>query len=225
MTQPMPPQGAEPLPQQGAQPMPQQGAQPMPGPESGSPPARARAGTALAAGVALLLLALVLFGGSRVVAAGQRHAYDPAATPPPSYRLTVGQTYQLSSARPVAELKQAGVLPNPGCFLSSGSGAPTPLALASTTDDDRNLHVFATMVAPSTGQFRLSCTGIAEVFVDDADDAEPDLSALLVLLSIGVGLLGVIAACSGGYARSREGRPAGRLAGSTGGGRSAPGSA
>jgi hypothetical protein len=186
------------------QPTPPQGAQPMPGAESGSPKPGARGGSRLAAGVALLLLALVLFGGSRVVAAGQQHAYDPAATPPPSYRLTAGQTYQLSSARPVAELKQAGVLPNLACFITSGSGTPTPLALASTTDDDRNLHIFATMVAPSTGQFRLSCTGIAEVFVDDADDAEPDLSALLVLLSIAVGLLGVIAACSGGYALGRH---------------------
>lgn len=186
------------------QPTPPQGAQPMPAAESGSPPRGVRGGSTLAAGVALLLLALVLFGGSRVVAAGQQHAYDPAATPPPSYRLTAGQTYQLSSARPVAELKQAGVLPNLACFITSGSGAPTPLALASTTDDDRNLHAFATMVAPSTGQFRLSCTGIAEVFVDDADDAEPDLSALLVLLSIAVGLLGVIAACSGGYALGRR---------------------
>jgi hypothetical protein len=190
------------------QPMPPQGAQPTPGAEPGSLPPRARAGTTLAAGVALLLLALVLFGASRVVAAGQQHAYDPSATPPPSYRLTAGQTYQLSSARPVAELKQAGVLPNLACFITSGSGAPSPLALASTTDDDRNLHVFATMVAPSTGQFRLSCTGIAGVFVDDADDAEPDRSALLVLLSIAVGLLGVIATCSGGYARSRNPQPA-----------------
>lgn len=184
------------------EPMPPQDGQPIPGAESGNPPRRA--GATLAAGVALLLLALVLFGGSRVVAAGQRHAYDPAATPPPSYRLTAGQTYQLSSAQPVAELKQAGVLPNLECFITSGSATATPLALASTTDDDRNLHTFATMVAPSTGQFRLSCTGIAEVFVDDADDAEPDRSALLMLLSMATGLLGVVLTCSGGYALGRR---------------------
>lgn len=212
MTQPTPPQGAQPTPgAEPRQPDAESGGAPwQPDAESGNPPRHPRAGATLAAGVALLLLALVLFGGSRVVAAGQRHAYDPAATPPPSYRLTGGQTYQLSSAQPVAELKQAGVLPDLACFLTSDSGAPTPLGLASVSDDDRNLHTFATMVAPSTGQFRLSCTGIAEVFVDDADDAEPDLSALLVLLSIAAGLLGVIAACSGGYALGRRNdQPAG----------------
>ncbi len=206
MTQPQgvqPPQGGGPT--TAAEP----GAGPTAGAGSGSSSPARRGGATLAAGVALLLLALVLFAGSRVVAAGQRHAYDPAATPPPSYRLTAGQTYQLSSARPVAELKQAGVLPDLACFISYGSAPPAPLTLASVTDDDRNLHTFATMVAPATGQARLSCTGIAEVFVDDADDAEPDRSALLVLLSMGVGLLGVIAACSGGYARGRSRQPSG----------------
>ncbi|HEY0166080.1 MAG TPA: hypothetical protein VGB75_03465 [Jatrophihabitans sp.] len=192
------------------QPTPPQDAQPMTGGQPGSPPPPGRGGASLAAGVVLLLLAVLLFAGSRVVAAGQRHAYDPAATPPQTYQLTAGQTYQLSSARSVAELKQAGVLPNLACFIASGAGAPAPLTLASTTDDDRNLHVFATMVAPATGPARLSCTGIAAVFVDDADDAEPDRSALLVLLSIAAGLLGVIATCSGGYARGRSRQPAGR---------------
>lgn len=192
------------------QPMPPRDAQPRTGGESGSPPSRERGGASLAAGAVLLLLALLLFAGSRVVAAGQRHAYDPAANPPPTYHLTAGQTYQLSSARSVAELKEAGVLPNLACFIASGAGTPAPLALASTTEDDRNLHVFATMAAPATGPARLSCTGIAEVFVDDADDAEPDRSALLVLLSIAAGLLGVIATCSGGYARGRNKQSAGR---------------
>jgi hypothetical protein len=160
----------------------------------------------------LILLALVLFGGSRVVAAGQRHAYDPAAAPPPAYHLTAGKTYQLSSARSVAELKKAGLLGNMACSVTSGTGQQTPVTLASTADDDRNLHFFATMVAPLTGEGRLSCTGIPEVFVDDADNAAPDRSALLVLLSIVAGLLGVIAACSGGYARGLGRQPAGHAA-------------
>jgi len=77
-----------------------------------------------------------------------------------------------------------------------------PVTLASTAEDDRNLHLFATMVAPSTGEYHLSCPGIPQVFIDNADNAAPDRSAPLVLLSILPGLLGVIAACSGGYARS-----------------------
>ena len=180
---------------------------PAQGPRTGTEPAAAprdRSGATLVAGVVLLLLALVLFGGSRVVAAGQRHAYDPAANPPPAYRLTAGKTYQLSSAQSVAELKKAGALAGGlECFATSAQGVRTLVPLASTAEDDRNLHQFATLVAPSTGEFHLSCTGIADVFVDDADNAAPDRSAPLVLLSIVAGLLGVIAACSGGYARSR----------------------
>ena len=101
----------------------------------------------------------------------------------------------------MAELKKAGLLGDLACYLTSVTGEQNPLALTSLADDDRNLHQFATFVAPVTGSIRVSCTGIPDVFVDDADNAAPDRSAVLVLLSAGVGLLGVIAACSGGYAR------------------------
>lgn len=174
---------------------------------SGGPSTRQQAGNRLAVGAVLVLLAVVLFGGSRVVAAGQRHAYDPGASPPASYALSAGTTYQLSSAKSVAELKAAGLLSNLACYSTSVTGEQTPLALASTADDDRNLHVFATLVAPSTARVHLSCTGIADVFVDDADDAAPDRGALLLLASMVAGLLGVIVACSGGYAAGA--RPAG----------------
>jgi hypothetical protein len=183
--------------------MPPQGQPPVAGDEPGEPgdeQPRDRSGANLAAGAVLLILALLLFASSRVVAAGQRHAYDPAANPPPAYHLTAGKTYQLSSARSVAELKKAGLLAELACFTTSSTGEQTPVTLASTADDDRNLHLFATLVAPSTGEYHLSCTGIPDVFVDNADNAAPDRSALLVLLSIAAGLLGVIAACSGGYA-------------------------
>jgi hypothetical protein len=193
MTQSTPPQGPPPA------------AGTRPGEEPGDRQPRDRSGASLAAGAVLLILALLLFAGSRVLAAGQRHAYDPSANPPPAYHLTAGKTYQLSSARSVAELKKAGLLTDLACFSTSSTGVQTPVTLASTADDDRNLHLFATLVAPGTGEYRLSCTGIPDVFVDDADNAAPDRSALLVLLSIAAGLLGVIAACSGGYARSRGG--------------------
>jgi hypothetical protein len=160
-----------------------------------------RAGSQLMAGAVLLVLALVLLAVSRVVATGQRHAYDPGASPAASYSVTAGKTYQLSATRSVAELKKDGLLSDLACFTISATGERAPLALSSVADDDRNLHLFATFVAPVTGSILLSCTGIPGVFVDDADDAAPDRSAALVLLAGVVGLLGVIAACSGGYAR------------------------
>jgi hypothetical protein len=217
MTQPRPPQGRHPL--AGTESGTESG--PGPGDGSGSPSPRDRNGAKLAAGAVLLVLALVLFASSRVVAAGQRHAYDPAASPPPAYHLTAGKTYQLSSARSVAELKKAGLLAELACSSLSETGEQVPLTLVSTADDDRNLHVFATMVPAATGEVRVSCTGIPDVFIDDADDAAGDRSALLVLLSIAAGLLGVIAACSGGYGRGRESHPAEHhLAGQHGTGRS-----
>ncbi|HEX8304940.1 MAG TPA: hypothetical protein VF612_08675 [Jatrophihabitans sp.] len=203
MTQPTPPHdrpppaGSEPGSESGSEPAGEPGSER--GSESGGRPPRDRSAARLAAGAVLLVLALVLFASARVVAAGQRHAYDPAANPPPAYHLTAGKTYQLSSTRSVAELKKAGLLTDLACYATTSTGVQTPVALASTAEDDRNLHLFATMVAPSTGEYRLSCTGIPQVFVDDADNAAPDRSAPLVLLSILVGLLGVIAACSGGY--------------------------
>ncbi|HST49005.1 hypothetical protein [Jatrophihabitans sp.] len=176
---------------------------PRPGAATAEPsgPSGERAGSQLMAGVVLLVLALVVFGVSRVVAARQQHAYDQGASPPPSYTITAGRTYQLSADRSVAELKQAGLLNDLACFTTSVTGEQSPLALSSTADDDRNLHLFATFIAPVTGSIAVSCTGIAGVFVDDADNAAPDRSAVLVLLSGGIGVLGVIAACSGGYAR------------------------
>ncbi|MDQ1721562.1 MAG: hypothetical protein QOI26_1296 [Pseudonocardiales bacterium] len=182
--------------------------------ESGGASRRERGGKSLAVGVVLMLLAVVLFGGSRVVAAGQRHAYDPGASPLPAYHLTAGKTYQLSSARSVAELKKAGLLSDLACYVTSGTGEQTPLALATTVDDDRNLHVFATMVAQVTSDVHPSCTGIPEVFIDDADNAAPDRSALLMLLSIAAGLLGVILTCSGGYSRGQDRHLAGHRGGS-----------
>lgn len=179
-----------------------------PAAEPGGPP-HDRGAAGLVAGTVLVLLALVLFAGSRVVAAGQRHAYDPAANPPPAYHLTAGKTYQLSSAQSVAELKRAGLLTGLDCVATSADGVQTPVTPVSTAEDDRNLHLFATMVAPGTGEFHLSCAGISDVYIDDADNAAPDRSALLVLLSIAAGLLGVIAACSGGYARGLAGRDRG----------------
>jgi len=205
MTQP-PPQGPPPV--DSAEPAPGQPGDRQPADRSVAQPAD-RSGAQLATGAVLLILALLLFAGSRVIAAGQRHAYDPAANPPPAYHLSAGKTYQLSSTRSVAELKKAGLLADLACFTTSSTGVQTPVTLSTTADDDRNLHLFATMVAPSTDEYHLSCTGIPDVFVDDADNAAPDRSALLVLLSIVAGLLGVIAVCSGGYARGRDGQPAG----------------
>jgi len=155
----------------------------------------------------LLLMALLCFAGSRLVAGGQRHAYNAGATPLPTYHLTAGTIYQLSSVGGVQALTQSGVLGSglaPSCFSSSNGGPDSPIAITSTKDDARDLHVFATFSVESSGDFHIRCQGISEVFVDDADNVGFDLAALLMLLSTAFGVLGLAAAVSGGYGLSED---------------------
>jgi hypothetical protein len=163
---------------------------------------RLTASRRLGAGVIVVLLALVCFGSSRVVAGGQRHAYNPRATPPPTYHLIGGKIYQLSAAAGLSTLTKTGVLGpgiTPSCFWSTDGGTVNEVQIVSTKDDERNVHVFATFQVPSTGDFHISCQGIKEVFVDDAEDAGRDLSALLLVIATILGLVGFAAAMSGGY--------------------------
>jgi hypothetical protein len=156
-------------------------------------------------GVVLILLAIVVYAASQFLAGRQRHAYDPGASPLSAYHLTAGRSYQLSTAGGVSELTKERVLSSditPVCTragTASSDGESTALKLDSTNDDARDLRVFATFTATVTGSFHISCQKIADVFVDDADNSEFDLGGALVLLATLIGLVGAIAALSGGY--------------------------
>ncbi|MDQ2959368.1 MAG: hypothetical protein M3Y42_20705 [Actinomycetota bacterium] len=155
--------------------------------------------TRLGIGVLLMLAAVVVFAGSRLVAGRQQHSYDPGAVPAASYRLTGGKEYQLSSPVGVAKLQKAGLLSSLACTWSSDGDLQTPLAIVTTQTDDRDLRTFATITAPTTGRLQISCARISQVFVDDSDDTGRDNSALLVLLTIALGVAGVGIGVSGGY--------------------------
>jgi hypothetical protein len=162
-----------------------------------------RSGARLAVGVALVLMAIVVYAGSQLLAARQRHAYDPGAKPSSTYRLTAGKTYQLSAAGGVSTLTDEQVLGTGvslACTQAATSGAQDSLKIDSTKDDIRELHVFATFIASKSGSFHISCEGIPEVFLDDADNSAPDRAGALLLLATALGLIGTIAALSGGYA-------------------------
>jgi hypothetical protein len=168
--------------------------------QSGSP--RTTPGARLGIGISLVLIALVCFGTSRLVEHSERHAYVKGATPPPTYRLKALETYQLSTAGGVKGLLKAGVIGpgiTPVCFSSTDGGVQLPITVVSTKDDERSLHVFATFQMAGSGNFHISCQGIAEVFVDDAEDAGRDYSALFVVLSCLIGLVGGALALSGAY--------------------------
>jgi len=76
------------------------------------------------------------------------------------------------------------------------------MSLASTTDDDRDLNVFATWQAPASGEFGVGCLGLDRVFIDDAAGSGADVAGALVVLTAVLGFAGVALCCSGGYARS-----------------------
>jgi hypothetical protein len=159
----------------------------------------------LATGIVVGLLAVVVFAGSRFVAANSHHAYDPGARPPPSFAVAAGRTYQLSSAESVQRLTATGVLSNLGCTWSAvGRDDADQLPITSTLSDDRNLHTFALFAAPVTGSITIRCNGLDRVLVDDAEDSKPDYSALLMLISTGLALAGAVLAVAGGYAAVEE---------------------
>jgi len=162
-----------------------------------------RGGARLVAGLLLVLLALVVFAGSRLAADHQHHAYDPQPTPPQAYRLVAGATYQLSTPGGVAALRDAGVTTGSlSCAYRGSDGIRRPMSLASTVDDDRDLNVFATWQAPAAGEFGVSCLGLDRVFIDDAAGSGTDVAGALVVLTTVLGFAGVALCCSGGYARS-----------------------
>jgi len=153
----------------------------------------------LGAGVALVLIAFVVFAGSRWIAGRQQHAYDPGATPPSNYRVTQGRPYQLSSGLPVKRLLLTGVLSTPSCLWTSDGQVTTPLSLTGIANDERNRHQFATFDAPTTGPITVTCADVSTVFIDDADNRTPDWAAVLMMVAVLLGLTGAILAISGGY--------------------------
>src|SRR6185503_17677447 len=109
----------------------------------------------LAAGVVLILLAVLIYGLSRLLASGQTHSYDAGASPPAAVRLIAGKQYQLSSSVRVATLRKRGQLDALSCYWSSDGNLQNPLQIQQTSTDDRDLHTFATVIAPSSGRLQI----------------------------------------------------------------------
>jgi len=153
----------------------------------------------LAVGAVLILLAVLIYGLSRFLASGQSHSYDAGASPPATVRLIAGKQYQLSSPVGVGTLRKRGQLDALSCYWSTDGNVQNPLQIQQTSSDDRDLHTFATVIAPSSGRLVIGCSGMAKVVVDDAECSGRDVSAAVVLLSVLVGTVGVPLAVSGWY--------------------------
>ena len=157
-----------------------------------APPGRRRLGRGrrLVTGVLLLLAAVLLVLAGRLLVPGRRHAYDPGASPPASYRLTAGRTYQLSAGEPLASLRKSVELKSLACEATIGSAPPLPVTIVRTGDDDRDGRIFAAIRVPVSGRAHIRCDGIGKVFVDDADDVAFDYNGLAVLLATLLAVLG-----------------------------------
>ena len=144
------------------------------------------------AAVALVLIAIACGFGYRLLAGSARHSYSSGAVPPASARVTSGRSYELAAPGGVRALASRGVNPDTlSCLWSAGSAVSQKLSITVAGSGTKATDVIATFVAPTSGSISVDCLGWGAVFVDDANDAAPDVAgAFLVLcvLALAVGL-------------------------------------
>ena len=138
-----------------------------------------------AVAIALVVVAIVCGLGYRLLSGSARHSYSSGAVPPASARVTVGHGYQLAVPGGVTALKHRGVsLDSLSCLWSSGSSVSQKLTITTAGSDTKATDVIATFLAPTSGPISVDCLGWGAVFVDDADDAAPDLAGALLLICV-----------------------------------------
>lgn len=153
------------------------------------------------AGIALVVLAVLLWGGRGVLSAGQKHSWDSGAAPPSTVSLTSGHTYTLSMSGGVVALveRQGSAEPATTCTATDSSGASEELAVATQSDDPRVLHVIGRFTASRDERVSIICEDAGPIFVDDADDAHADRAGTLTLLMAILFVVGVGLVLNGAY--------------------------
>lgn len=153
-----------------------------------------RPAVAPAVAVVVLLAGLVCAGLARVVAGTEQHSYSPGAVAPQYVTLTAGRAYHLAVPGGVDELARRGVdVTTPRCSYTVRDGSSQPLTVQASGPDTKATDVVGVFTAPVGGEVHVDCLGWGALFVDDADDASPDVSgwllvAAIVLLTAGAGL-------------------------------------
>jgi hypothetical protein len=134
--------------------------------------------------VLLTVVGLALWALYRVQAGSEAHSYAPGAIAPDTVHLTKNHSYHLSiPGGVISEAKlniDSSVL---GCTIAPAGGAAGPLTISPEGSGSKAINQIAGFVAPFTGRVHITCAGLPPVFVDDADNAEPDLSGLWLVLA------------------------------------------
>jgi hypothetical protein len=148
--------------------------------------------------VLLMVAGLVLTGAFRVISGTEHQAFSVGAVPPSSVHVTAGKTYQLSVPGGVGALARRGADVGSGvCEWTAPGGASQALQVQAGGAGTKATNTVATFVAPTTGDIQVSCAGWGAMYVDDADNAKPDLAGWFLVagvLALALGLpLGVSA--------------------------------
>jgi hypothetical protein len=161
-----------------------------------APPIRPASTRMVFAAVALTVVGVALWVLYRVQAGTEAHAYSPGAIAPRTVQLTQGHTYHLSIPGGVQAEYDLGVAPSElACTFTPAGGQAGSLAVTAEDPGDpagsKTTNEIASFFAPVTGRVHVSCSGLPQVFVDDADDSPFDLAGLWLVLataSLAIGL-------------------------------------
>jgi hypothetical protein len=147
-----------------------------------------------AAAAMLIVLGVLAWGGYRLAAGTENHAYSPNPVPPASVLVSRGHTYDLAYPGGVDALSAQGIdTQSLQCQWSPAGGPKQALAVMALGSGSTARNTVATFVAPASGPIHVACDGIGAMFVDDARDAGSDRSgwfliAASVALTLGLPL-------------------------------------
>lgn len=150
-------------------------------------------GTARAAfaGVALLVLGLGFWAVFRITWGSEQHSYARGIAP--TYvQLQRGHTYSLDLRGGVAAERQLGLDPQAlSCAATPPGGSPIGLRVTPESTGTKAINQIGTFVAPRTGRVHVDCNGLPALFVDNADNAQADVSGWWLLLATAALTVGV----------------------------------
>lgn len=115
----------------------------------------------------------------------ERHSFTRGGDPAAYVDLVAGRTYHLAIPGGSQTEQSLGLDPTKLRCTAAESGQPPATLSVAAESNPKAINRIGSFTAGRSGSFRISCTGIGPVYVDDAEDAGFDWSGLwLVLASV-----------------------------------------